>query len=783
MTAERDRGQLQLPLPRLRCIFRRSGERVLEGFVLDPDDLSRRFVVELLIDGHPAQIARADTYVQDLANDKVGDGRYGFGFTVSEQSIGDCIVFEARLANIGTSIGAPILSRSAQPSNVELSGPGEVQWLGGLRFRGWIADTVNDNAFVNAVLEGEIVATARVAGWSHTGTTRAVRAFDLNMPEQFADGRVHRVTIEAQGGQELPGSPIAFVAFADGLEQAIARLGRIDSERLRGERFDRLIPTSMPFVDYDRWTERFPVSTFPIDPLPIAIILVGGGEVDASIESLNRQVHPEWCVASLPPQSNQVGFDPGAAVQFLEDDADACDVVVFALAGTRFSSSALNRILYAFSKFPDASAAYGDIEIRGEDGTRWPMAFTAFDYERMLEQGYCAYLTAFRRSAVIAALGEGCSDLFRQFNMLFDTVGPAGPSIIHIPGALGAIPAIDVSSAQRALGGATAAHLRSRGITARVTPTRGGIFAAVQVRRVAGPAEVSIVIPTRNRVELLRACIESIRPAAAQLGAEILVIDNDTTDPDAQDYLAEIDGRLATVIGVEGPFNYARLNNVAADTAGGKVLCLLNNDVEALDDDWLEEMLSRIEEPEVGAVGAMLLWPSGVVQHGGVVLGSNFAAAHAFNDRIEDDPGYGDLLRVAHETSCVTAACLLVRQADYVRVGGMDERRFAVTFNDVDLCLKLRAAGKRIVFTPHARLLHLEFASRGSDDVPDRAGRSRRELANLRGRWTESLIADPYYNPMLSLDRFPYTALAWPPRAMEPRIVTRPAPVEVPPGI
>ena len=162
------------------------------------------------------------------------------------------------------------------------------------------------------------------------------------------------------------------------------------------------------------------------------------------------------------------------------------------------------------------------------------------------------------------------------------------------------------------------------------------------------------------------------------------------------------------MVRVPGTFNFARLNNLAAEAANTELLCLLNNDVKALDDGWLDEMLSRIGEPDVGAVGALLLWPSGVVQHGGVVLGTSFAADHAFKDRMDGDPGYGDLLRVAHECSSVTAACLVTRRQDYLDVGGMDEVRFPVNFNDVDYCLKLRARGQRIVFTPHAKLLHLE---------------------------------------------------------------------------
>src|SRR5262249_23034707 len=141
-------------------------------------------------------------------------------------------------------------------------------------------------------------------------------------------------------------------------------------------------------------------------------------------------------------------------------------------------------------------------------------------------------------------------------------------------------------------------------------------------------------------------------------------------------------------------------------------LLFLNNDVKALDGSWLDEMRARLAEPNVGAVGALLAWPSGMVQHGGVVLGPSFAATHAFNDRTTDDPGYCDLLRVAHECSAVTAACLLTRRSDYHALGGMDEIYFPVSFSDVDYCLRLRAKSRRIVLTPHAHLIHFEPTSR-----------------------------------------------------------------------
>jgi GT2 family glycosyltransferase len=295
--------------------------------------------------------------------------------------------------------------------------------------------------------------------------------------------------------------------------------------------------------------------------------------------------------------------------------------------------------------------------------------------------------------------------------------------------------------------------------------------------------KTTIIVPTRDRLSFLRTCIESIGPAVARSNADILVVDNDSADPDTLEYLTGLSRKGVKVLHIEGPFNFARLNNRAAATLDSDVLCLLNNDIEAGSDDWLEEMLARLAEPEVGAVGALLTFPGGVVQHGGVVLGVNFGATHAFTDRLFDDPGYLDLLRVAHECSAVTAACLVTRRTDYLTMGGMDDTHFGVAFNDVDYCLKLRQAGKRIVFTPHARLIHAESASRGRDDRPDRRHRFERELNMLRARWGECLLEDPTYNPQLSRDGVPYGALAWPPGPLCPRLNEPPQARHLPPGL
>ena len=188
----------------------------------------------------------------------------------------------------------------------------------------------------------------------------------------------------------------------------------------------------------------------------------------------------------------------------------------------------------------------------------------------------------------------------------------------------------------------------ARGVVAQLQPATGEIFPAVWVSRQIERSTVSIIIPTRNQTRAATPLPTDDRPRMLPGGTEVIVVDNDSSEPAMLDFLAAIDGRSARILRIPGPFNFARLNNIAVHAARGEFVCLLNNDIEVIDNMWLDEMLSRCSEPDVGAVGALLAWPSGVVQHGGVVLGSNLAASHAFKDRVRDDPGYTDLLRVAH---------------------------------------------------------------------------------------------------------------------------------------
>jgi O-antigen biosynthesis protein len=203
----------------------------------------------------------------------------------------------------------------------------------------------------------------------------------------------------------------------------------------------------------------------------------------------------------------------------------------------------------------------------------------------------------------------------------------------------------------------------------------------------------------------------------------------------------------------DAPFNYSAINNMAVAAAGGDIICLLNNDTEVIGGDWLEEMVGQLLQPGVDVVGAKLLYDNGMVQHAGDLVGVGGIANHAFAWLQGDEPGYCMRAVVAQEYSAVTAACLVTWRKRFNDLGGLDARHLPVAFNDVDYCLRVREAGGRVVWTPHAVLLHHESVSRGLDQSRAQKRRARGEAAWMRRRWKAALQRDPFYNPNLSHER------------------------------
>ena len=272
------------------------------------------------------------------------------------------------------------------------------------------------------------------------------------------------------------------------------------------------------------------------------------------------------------------------------------------------------------------------------------------------------------------------------------------------------------------------------------------------------------IIPTRNGLAVLRPCLSSLLSLTRYPDFEVLVIDNGSDDQATLAYLSQLErkGRIR-VLRDPSPFNYSALNNRAVEEVSGELICLLNNDIEVIDPEWLEELVVQALRPGIGAVGARLLYPNRTLQHAGVLLGVGGVANHAHLGMQADRPGYFFRAQLVQEMSAVTGACLLVRREYYQAVGGLDEINLTVAFNDVDFCLKLRELGLCNLYTPFSVLIHHESVSRGRDEQPEQAARFAKEVAWMQERWASVLKWDPAYNPNLSLAS-PDFRLTWPPR-------------------
>jgi GT2 family glycosyltransferase len=260
---------------------------------------------------------------------------------------------------------------------------------------------------------------------------------------------------------------------------------------------------------------------------------------------------------------------------------------------------------------------------------------------------------------------------------------------------------------------------------------------------------VSVIIPTRNRADLLRTCINGVL-ATDYPALEIIVADNDSDEPATIAYLETLARQGITILPQPGPFNYSTINNAAVAVARGNIICLLNNDIEVLAPDWLAMMATQAMRADVGAVGAQLLYPDGRIQHAGVVIGVGNAAGHAHRFVRPEEEGYFHRHAFPHFVSAVTAACLVMQRERYLAVGGLDAENFAVAFNDVDLCLRLNARGWQSFYEPRAVLVHHESVSRGLDTDSVGAARFARELAALQRIWRTDSTVDPFHHPNLS---------------------------------
>jgi GT2 family glycosyltransferase len=439
---------------------------------------------------------------------------------------------------------------------------------------------------------------------------------------------------------------------------------------------------------------------------------------------------------------------------------------------------ALYEVAAALDRDPSLALIYSDEDKIDLAGVRKEPYFKPdFNYELLLRQNLVSHLGVYRRELVVELGGLRTEfDGSQDWDLALRVAERVGPERIHhIPtvlyhwrdaGQQSSYSTTQLARCTDAGRRAVEEHLARTGQTALVAadPRLPG-WLSVRRPPPAPKPMVSIIVPTRDRANLLEQCARGVLEGTDYQPLELIIVDNGSTEPDALELLARLrqDPRVRVLERPE-PFNFSRLNNIGVSYARGEILVLLNNDISMIRRDWLYELVANAVRPNVGAVGARLLYPNGSLQHGGVVLGIGPippVAGHLCVGAPAEDPGYLGHLVLARNVSAVTAACLAIRREVYDEAGGLDES-IAVAFNDVDLCLRLRARGYDIVWTPAAELYHHESASRGTDiDGPARE-RFNSELNLMRRRWGERLDSDPFFNPNFDRRTGDYR-LAFPP--------------------
>lgn len=501
----------------------------------------------------------------------------------------------------------------------------------------------------------------------------------------------------------------------------------------------------------------------------------------AAIASVQAQLYERWtlCIADdgsaspqvravldalTAPRIRRVRLDPGRGVAAATNAALALaegEIALFLDHDDLLAPHALALVASAFAHDPQLAAVYSDEDTLDEAGRRSaPLFKPDFDGERLLAQNYVNHAFAVRTDLLrrLGGLREGF-DAAQDHDLVLRVAEAAPGCIGHIPAVLyhwRVYPGAGTLSQREQ--GAAAARVRAvqdalarRGEAATVRTGEGG-YAVVE--RIVSRPSVLAIIPTRDRPGLLQACAAGLLEQTRGVDLKLRIVDNGSETAEARSALARLAERAnVEVLRIEAPFNYSALNNAAARGADADLLLLLNDDILVIEPDWLARMAALALRPDVGAVGAKLHYPDGRLQHAGLVLGlgPQGIAGHELRGQPADTPGPQRRLLVTREVSAVTAACMVLERRKFVAVGGFDET-LAVAFNDVDLCLRLREKGWRNLWTPHARLIHVESATRGSDADPARTARFQAEAARMKARWGEALTSDPYYNPNLTLE-------------------------------
>jgi GT2 family glycosyltransferase len=507
----------------------------------------------------------------------------------------------------------------------------------------------------------------------------------------------------------------------------------------------------------------------------ILLVLKTGQEtlLADSIDSLSRQYHDGWRISIFAQTASpEVEFTNGDSpvrwfqcspgetfIDHLNERLIESPAHWFGLfeCGTRFSPELFLMLGDYIAIRPHWRLIYTDEDSFGKDNeVHSPRFKPDFNLELMRSTDYVGSFFI-EKNTLISAGGFSRILGAERYDLLLRTIDAHGEAVIgHIPEVPVHLPEFfSMSVSDEGATQALYSHFERRKIPVNiVSGLIEGETRHVEYFHEKKP-KVSIIIPTRNHLELLEPCVGTLLANTFYPDFELLLVDNDSGDPNVMAYYEKlrelVPGRIQ-IIRAEGPFDFSAMNNRAARQARGEYLLLLNNDTGCIHGEWLDAMMSHAQRPDVGIVGARLLFPKNLeIQHAGLILGLRGCAGHVFRGAPHDAPSYMNRALVDQEYSAVTGACLLIRASIYHEVAGL-EAMLTINLQDIDLCLRVKELGYRIVWTPFATLLHHGFATLRNEDDPQKIAIIDKEAQKFRIRWKHRLPHDPAWNRNLSLD-------------------------------
>lgn len=596
-------------------------------------------------------------------------------------------------------------------------------------------------------------------------------ALEINLPETGTE-RLRALVVDSQGRTlELTGPELT--VEAPPLPPYPAKSGPFRYEDWIKINEPGEVELAVQRQESERLSYR-PLLSLISGPLTDTTAVLEG--LNLTLQSLVSQTYPHWewwiayragsteiepALAKLAGQESRVhlhlvpensGFSEGWNAALAQTQGE---FVAWLKADDTLAPNALYENVALLQRYPSAGLIYSDEDYLDTAGIRHDPAFKpdwSPDYLR--SYNYTGQFSLYQ--AELVKMVGGFRPEFEEisgYDLTLRVVEQTG-EIYHLPLLLYHNSAKPKPPAPEILVRSVAEHCRRLDLAVEVEP---GLLAGTVRVRYRLPVEtrpkVSIIIPTHDRVDLLQQCLESLDRLTTYRNFEVLVVDNQSREPASLDYFEQLRGQPNfRLLHYPHEFNFSALNNFAAAQAAGELLLFLNNDIELIEAGWLEALVEQAIRPEVGAVGARLLYPDRTLQHGGIILGIEGQAGHAQKHLPGEAEGYLKRAKVIQNFSAVTAACLMTRAALFRELGGFEES-LTVAFNDVDYCLRLRRRGLLVVWTPYAELIHHESLSRGRDEfVAAKTARFRGEVQYMQRHWRNVIQDDPYYNPNLTLE-------------------------------